>query len=337
MVRRQLSRRGSLALLFGLLTQPLMAAGPLAGQGPPTGLIAILATGHIDAGQVDLLEKQIRSNLPELAARLTLVRREAGFVEAELIRRIDELASLHPAVLVCLDLSCANLAKARLRAESMSIPIVFLAHADPVASHLIESYAHPGNNLTGVTTYRCIDAKMLEILADTFPTRKRIGYLLDAVDASADDKPCVEDAQRDAARIHVDLIPIDVSPPGFAAKFPERLKSLRLDAVLAPASAPLWENRKSMVQALNDARLPAIYESDIFLAEGGLMSYGPVRTDAIPQLAKSVGKIVRGQSAGDIPVDQPTLFEFVMNLSAPHYLDFGVKAATLRRADRIRE
>jgi putative ABC transport system substrate-binding protein len=147
----------------------------------------------------------------------------------------------------------------------------------------------------------------------------------------------VEDAQRDAARIHVDLIPIDVSPPGFAAKFPERLKSLRLDAVLAPASAPLWENRKSMVQALNDARLPAIYESDIFLAEGGLMSYGPVRTDAIPQLAKSVGKIVRGQSAGDIPVDQPTLFEFVMNLSAPHYLDFGVKAATLRRADRIRE
>jgi putative ABC transport system substrate-binding protein len=300
-------------------------------------LIGVLATGHLDPVLLDALDKQIRNIVPELAVRLTLVSREAGFVGADLVRKIDELACLHPAVLVCLDLFSANAAKARLSDQRMNIPIVFLAHADPLASHLIESYAHPGNNLTGVTTYRCIDAKMLEILADTFPMRKRIGYLLDALTASADDKPCVEDTQRDAARIQVDLIQIDVSPPGFAARFRERLKSLHLDAVLAPASAPLWQNRKSMVQALNDARLPAIYESDIFLAEGGLMSYGPVRTDAVPQLAKSVCKIMRGESAGEIPVDQPTRFEFVMNLRAPHVSEFGIKAATLRRADRILE
>lgn len=215
----------------------------------------------------------------------------------------------------------------------MSIPIVFLAHADPVASKLIQSYAHPGDGVTGVTTYRCIDAKMLEILAGTFPTRKRIAYLTDA----SDDKACAEKARRDAARMRVDLIPVDVSPKDFFAGLAEHMKSLLVDAVLAPASAPLWQNARAVVHALNDAKLPAIYENDIFLTEGGLMSYGPVRADAIPQLAKSVSKILRGEPAGEIPVDQPTLFEFVINLHAPHFSEFGIKAETLRRADRVLE
>ncbi len=335
MVRRPPSRLRYLALVIGLLTHPLIAATSLPGHETRV-LIGVLATGPNPA-LFDSVEQQITRSLPELAGRLTLVKREAGFVQPELVREIDELTSLHPAVLICLDLFSASVAKARLRDRSISIPIVFLAHADPVASHLIESYAHPGNDITGVTTYRCIDAKMLEILADTFPARRRIGYMLDASDASADEKPCMEDAHRDAVRIHVALIPIDVSSPDFVAKLQERLKSLHLEAVLAPASAPLWGNRKAVVEALNDARLPAIYESDIFLAEGGLMSYGPVRTDAIPQLARSVSKILRGESAGDIPVDQPSLFELVVNLQAPHFSEYGIKAATLRRADRILE
>jgi len=312
------------------------AANSLPAQGPPV-LIAVVATGHIEATVFDPLERQIRNDLPELASRLTLVKREGGAMQEELVRRIDELASLHPAVLVCLDLFSANVAKTRLRDQSANIPIVFLAHADPLASHLIESYARPGNNLTGVTTYRCVDAKMLEISSATFSTRSRIGYLLDDSDNSTDNKSCVESAERAAVRLQVDLIRIDLSAKDFLVGLGEHIKSLRLDAVLCPASAPLWQNRKAVVQILNDAQLPAIYESDIFLAEGGLMSYGPIRTNAIPQLARSVNKILRGASAGDIPVDQPTLLEFVINLRAPHFAEFAVKAATLRRADRVLE
>ena len=335
-MREPLSREGCLALLLGLLTQPLVAALASPPATAPV-LIGLLATGHLVPAQVDMLEKEIRTHITERRTLLTVIKRESGFVEATLERNIDELAARRPAVLVCFDLTCAAAAKARLRAANLRIPIVFLAHADPLAGHLIESYAHPGNDITGVTTYRCVDAKMLEMLVDSLSTRKRIGYLVDAASASGDDKPCVEEAQRDAARLQVELLPIDVSPSGFAAQLPARLKSLHLDAVLAPASTPLWENRRAMVQALNETRLPAIYESDIFLAEGGLMSYGPVRTDVFSQLAKSVSKILRGESAGDIPVDQPTLFEFVMNLRAPHFADFGVKATALRRADRILE
>ena len=313
-----------------------MAADPLPARGRPV-LIAIVATGHIEASVSDPLERQIRGDLPELASRLSLVKREGGALQNDLVRRIDELASLHPAVLVCLDLFSANAAKTRLRDQGISIPIVFLAHADPVASHLIESYARPGNDLTGVTTYRCVDAKMLEILAATFSTRKRIGYMLDESDSSADSQSCIESAERTAGRLQIALIRIDLSAKDSVASLGEQIKSLHLDAVLSPASAPLWQNRKAVVQILNDARLPAIYESDIFLAEGGLMSYGPIRTDAIPQLARSVTKILHGAPAGDIPVDQPTLLEFVINLHAPHFSEFQVKATALRRADRVLE
>ncbi len=315
------------------MISPLVRATPLPGQTSPI-LIEVLATGHIDPQQFDALEQQIRGNIPDLAVRLTWERQEGGFVQADLVEKIDRLLSLHPALLVCLDLICANLAKARRSDAGLNVPIVFMAHADPVSSHLIDSYAHPGHNLTGVTTYRCIDAKMLEVLTDTFPARKHVAYLLDPV---ADDQSCVQEAEREAATLHVDLVPIDVSPPGFAAELRQHLKQLRLDAVLAPDSTPLWQHRQAMVQALNDSLLPVIYESEGFLTAGGLMSYGPVRTDAIPQLAKSACKIIRGESAGNIPVDQPTRFEFVMNLRTPHFAEFGIQAATLRRADRILE
>jgi putative tryptophan/tyrosine transport system substrate-binding protein len=333
---RKLSRVRFLVMLIGFLTQPSMAETPRPKESPPV-LIAVLATGHVEPRVFHPLEAQIRADMPELADRLAFVQREAGFAESEVIRRVDELASLHPAVLVCLDLFSAGIARMRLRDTHLSIPIVFLAHADPLVGHLIDSYAHPGNNLTGVSTYRCVDPKMLEMLAGALSTRKRIGYLVDASDTSGDNASCGAAAQRAADHLQIELIRLDVSPKDFISTLGEHIKSLRLDAVLAPASAPVWTTRKAVVQTVNDARLPAMYESDLFLMEGGLMSYGPVQTDAIPGLARSVSKILHGASAGDIPVDQPTLLEFVINLGAPHFSEFAVKASALRRADRVLE
>jgi putative ABC transport system substrate-binding protein len=299
--------------------------------------VGLLATGHIEARDADALPANIVRVFPELGGHLTLVQREAKFNEANLPKLIDELMTLRPVVLVCMDLVSATVAKARLRSRGIDTPIVFLAHADPVANKLIDSYAHPGLNITGVSTYHCIDSKMLALLAETFPGRRRIGYLLDASDTSADDKACVDAARRNAARGNVELIPIDVSTPDFLPNLKARAASLRLEAILAPASAPIWQNRKLVVTALNELRLPVIYESDIFLAEGGLMSYGPIRTDSIPRLAEAVVRILRGTPAGDIPVDQPSLFEFVLNMQAPHFSEFGIKPTTLRRADRLLE
>lgn len=325
------SRRQGLVLLFILFVNTLLAGTP-SGSAAKQVVIGVLSTGHNDASIYESLETQIRSAMPDLGPRLSLIRREAGFAPAVLNKQISELMALHPDVVICLDLLSAIAAKSQRFDES--VPIVFLAHADPAASNLVQSYAHPGNNVTGVTTYRCVDGKMLEILAVAFPARRRIGYL---TDASVDDKACVEQAQRAATRAQVDLIQIDVSPPNFMATLPKQLASLHLDALVVPASAPLWQSRGAFVAVVNELRLPAIYESDRFLAEGGLMSYGPIRLDAMRQLANSVRKILSGESAGDIPVDQPSLFEFVVNLRAPHFTEFGIKGAALRRADRILE
>ena len=331
---KRITRRRCLALGFGVLARPLIAVASSAG--PPV-VIGVLATGWVDAKDLDALRDQIRINAPEFAAQLTVVPRDAQFVESDLPKRVDELVVLHAKLLVCLDLFSASVAQARLRSQHVDTPIVFRSHADPVANKLIDSYAHPGLNITGVSTYHCIDSKMLALLAETFPGRRRIGYLLDASDTSADDKACVDAARRNAARGNVELIPIDVSTPDFLPNLKARAASMRLEAILAPASAPIWQNRKLVVPALNELRLPVIYESDIFLAEGGLMSYGPIRTDSIPRLAEAVVRILRGTPAGDIPVDQPSLFEFVLNMQAPHFSEFGIKPTTLRRADRLLE
>lgn len=336
MLNPGISRRRCLAL--GLWALPgLGCSARAATDHPPTVLIALLATGHVEANDVGTLRNRLLTGAPEFAERLTFVQREARFVEADLARMVDELAGLGPNVLVCLDLVSAAAAKRRLRDRHIDTPIVFLAHADPVANALVDDLAHPGNNVTGVSTYRCVDAKMLEFLTGAFPARRRIGYLLDGSDTSLDDKACIDQARNNAAHGRVDLITIDVAGPDFLATLKTRAASLRLDAVLAPASAPIWQNRQRVVQTLNELHLPAIYESDIFLAEGGLMSYGPDRTDAFPRLADAVVKILRGSRAGDIPIDRPALFEFVVNLKAPHFQEFGVTAATLQRADRLIE
>ncbi len=333
---RHISRRACLSLGMLALAGSLHAAENTSNH-IPSVLLAVLSTGRIDRRVIEALPTSIVGGIPELAGRLSLVQREAMFIEADLPRLLDELMALRPTILVCLDLVSATVAKGRRRNLHIETPIVFLAHADPVANKLIDSYAHPGHNMTGVSTYRCIDGKMLAILTETFPTRRRIGYLLDGSDTSADDQACVDKARRDAAHGSVNLVPIDVSVPDFLPQLKARAASLRLEAILAPASAPIWQNRKIVVSALNELRLPVIYESDIFLAEGGLMSYGPIRTDAIPRLAEAVLRILRGTPAGDIPVDQPALFEFVLNLQAPHFADFAIKPTTLRRADRLLE
>lgn len=320
--RRDFCRWGATALLFDTAQY---AYGALQRQ----LLIAMQSTGHNDETVYAALERELRTIAPSTTP-LTLARREAGFSLETLARQVDELLAMRPDVLICLDLAAAAAAAKHRREQGP--PIVFLAHSDPVRSGLVESYARPGNNITGVTTYRCIDGKMVELLAEAFPSRRRFGHLLDA---TVDNRRSIQLATQAAKDNNVELTTIDVSSPAFIAEITQRLAPLGLDAVVAPASAPIWQNRKPVINALNTLRLPAIYESELFLDDGGLMYYGPVRTDAIPQVANDVGKILRGEPAGNLPIDQPTRFELVVNLRAAYAADYGIRASTLRRADRI--
>jgi putative ABC transport system substrate-binding protein len=324
-----LSRRCLCSLLLCCALPRSIASSPSMPGAMPI-LITLLSTGHNDSATYQSLETHLKESLDSFALQLQITRREAGFSNELLASQTDEIMASNPDVIICLDLAAAITASTRRR--GMNPPIVFLAHDDPLAYKLIQSYARPGNNLTGVTTFRCVDAKMIEILVDAFPSRRRIGYLFDS---TAGGSQCIRQAEAAAARLRVDLVKVDVAAHDFVKEMGIRLKPLHLDAAIAPASAPIWQSRHAVVEKLNDLKLPAIYESALFLEEGGLMYYGPVRTDATSQVAAYVRKILLGEPAGEIPVEQPTLFELAINLRAPHAADFGISAATLRRADRI--
>lgn len=324
--RRRLCVWSLLSLLAGAMgARPALAAVPT-----DEILIAVLSTGHYDESVYASLEGRLRAEVPQFAKHLKIVRREAGFSNQHLPAQADEVLSLHPKLLICTDLTAALMAVSRRR--DMGPPIVFLAHDDPLANGLIQSYARPGRNLTGVTTYRCVDGKMVEIMMHAFPGRKRFGYLFDS---SFNDNDCTRLAEEAATRAAVRLIPIDIADWSFSRKIAAKLEPLRLDAVIAPSSAPLWQQRRVFVSALNDLHLPVIYESELFLREGGLMYYGPIRSSELDEVAIDVKKILAGELAGDVPVEQPTLFEFVINLRAPHASDYGISASAMRRADRI--
>jgi putative ABC transport system substrate-binding protein len=294
-------------------------------------LIGILSTGHNDPQVYRDLQMQLRRSL--VRSFVTVAIREASFSQERLAMQFNELLARDLNVLICMDLFAANFARSRRRGTNP--PIVFIAHADPLASHLIHAYAEPGNNLTGVTTYRCVDGKMVEIMADAFPLRKRLGYFLDS--AVREDIDCIRLADDAAIRNGIELVKIDVTSPEFLQSLLNKLRALRLDAIVAPASAVIWQNRKRVVYVANELQLPAIYESTLFLDEGGLMSYGPSDTNVFPEVVRAVGLILRGQPAGQIPVEQPTRFELVINLRAPHAREYKPNATILRRADRILE
>lgn len=319
----------SLGILGGGFYAFAGAAAPTSQSGRRI-LIGILSTGAVEAKTNDIILTKLRATLPEFAERLSIVQREAGFSKERLDSQVDELQRLGVDVLICLDLTAALAFVARRRGASP--PMVFMAHDDPLAPKLIRSYAKPGNNLTGVTTFRCVDGKMVEIMSAAFPARRRLGYFLDS---TVNDDACIRLADEAAARLGIQLIKIDAAEQHFMSEMGKQLRLLRLQGAIAPSSTPLWQNRRLVVEKLNELQIPVIYESAVFLSEGGLMFYGPVRTDAIAQIAIDVHKILRGEPAGEIPVDQPTLFELVINLGAPHALDYRINAATLQRADRI--
>ncbi len=238
-----------------------------------------------------------------------------------------------PTVAVALDL---NAALALLKARGAGpTPILFRVHADPLASGLIASYAKPGRRISGVATYRCLDDKLVEILMDAFPAARRIGFF---VEPDTQDHGCHQRAVDFAAKRAIALVNIQLKN---AAELPAVLASLgsaRLDAMVVPAMASTWQQRRPIIAAMDAQALPAIYENTYTAQAGGLMHFSALdQQDTYARLAQLLAKVIAGEDAGDIPVSQPSRFELVINLKAAHVQRYRISPKVLRRADRIIE
>ena len=242
----------------------------------------------------------------------------------------DELVRLKVDVLIAPGGVDALAAKNATR----TIPIVFAGGADPVAAGLVDSLARPGGNITGFTGISSILAgKRLELLKETIPKLSRVAVLWNPQDSTSG-QPWKE-SQLPARELGLQLHSMEVSKPEkFEIAFREAIK-VHSAALVATSGSFFGSYQKRIVDLAAKHRLPAIYNREDFVDSGGLMSYGPDRADPYRRAAIYVDKILKGAKPADLPVEQPTKFELVINFKTAKALGLTIPPIVLMRAERV--
>jgi putative tryptophan/tyrosine transport system substrate-binding protein len=213
-------------------------------------------------------------------------------------------------------------------------PIVFAIHSDPVGDGIVESLARPGGNVTGLSMANSnLESKRLEVLKDAFSALKRVMILHDpTMGASA-----LADAQAGALALAVETLIVEAPDPGqFEAAFADAAKQ-GVNGLATMASPFLNFHRKRLIELATNHRLPSIWESTVFVRDGGLLSYGPSFPDMYRRSVGYVAKILRGAKPGDLPVEQPIKFELAVNVKTAKALALEIPPTLLARADEVIE
>ena len=213
------------------------------------------------------------------------------------------------------------------------IPIVMTNSADPVGEGLVASLAQPGGNVTGLSGLSPeLITKRLEVLKDAVPKLSRVGLLRPA--AASERQPKEARAAALALKLKLEEIETQRDTKGLETAF-QTAKQQQVDAIITTASTTFFAQRKQIVDFAVKYRLPAIYPQREFVDEGGLMSYGVEWVDLYRRAAHYVDKILKGAKPGDLPVQQATKFEFVINLKAAKQIGLTIPVRVLERANQV--
>jgi ABC-type uncharacterized transport system substrate-binding protein len=217
-----------------------------------------------------------------------------------------------------------------------TIPIVMVGTGDPLRTGLIASLARPGGNVTGLTQLGAeVAGKRLQILKDTVPNVSRVAFLRNR--ASPAHVPYFNELQAAARGLRLTLQSVEVQEPyEFERAFAEMMRE-RPDALIVTADAIHQLRQAWIVEFAAKRRLPALYQLKEYVEAGGLMSYGASITDNYRRAATYVDKILKGAKPSDLPVEQPTKFELVINLKTAKALGLTIPQTLLLRADQVIE
>ena len=216
-----------------------------------------------------------------------------------------------------------------------TIPIVFVGSGDPVAAGLVDSLARPGGNITGFTRIGSVLAgKRLELLKETVPQLSRVALLWNPRRDPGSTQEWNE-SQLAARQLRLQLHSVEVSNADkFDSAFKEATKAR--SGALALASSTLFTPiQKRIAETATKNRLPAIYPRGDYVDSGGLMSYGADQVEPYKRAARIVDKILKGAKPADLPVEQPTKFEFIINLKAAKQIGLTIPPNVLARADKV--
>jgi putative ABC transport system substrate-binding protein len=261
------------------------------------------------------------------------IRIEYRYAEGKNDRLPDLVADL---IHLNVDLIVASVATDALVAKkaTRTIPIVMASAGDPVASGLVDSLARPGGNITGLSQIAPeLAGKRLELLKEVVPKLSRVAVLWRPEGASS---PLAwEESQTPARVLGLQLHSMEVRSANDFDKAFEEATRARVGA-LAVMPDPLFAgNLKRIADFAAKGRLPSIFHLREFVDSGGLMTYGPDRSDMFRRTATFVDKILKGTKPADLPVEQPTKFEFIINLKAAKQIGLTVPPNVLARADKV--
>ena len=218
---------------------------------------------------------------------------------------------------------------------TQTIPIVMPLSSDPVGDGLVKSLARPGGNITGLSLMTPdVGAKRLQLLKEVFPKPARPVAVLwnpDYIGMAAR----FRQAQRAGSTIGMDVRSVEVRDSRELERALEALDRERPDALVLLADPLTLSQRLRIVEFAAEERLPAIYEVSQFVEAGGLMSYGPNVDELVRRSATYVDKILKGAKPGDLPIEQPTKFELVINLKTAKALGISIPQSVLLQADRV--
>jgi putative ABC transport system substrate-binding protein len=315
-------------------------------------MTVLLITGSVQAQQsakVPVIGYLGAASLAAIPKRIEAFRnglRDLGYVEGKNIvieyrwaeGKLDRLPAL-AAELVRLNVNVivtggpTNTRAAKL--ATSTIPIVMTNDSDPVGIGFVASLARPGGNITGLATLRAeLTGKQLELLKEILPKLSHIAFFGTSTDPA--DKESLKDTELTARTFGVNVQYVDViSPKDIEPAFRAAAKG-RADAVLMLVSGPIANSHRTEFARLAvKTRLPAMYYQSEYVEAGGLMSYGTSVVDLDRRAATYVDKILKGAKPAELPVEQPTKFEFIVNLKAAKQIGLIIPPNVLARADRV--
>jgi putative ABC transport system substrate-binding protein len=323
-------RRREFVKLFGgaATTWPLAA---LAQQGGKKYVIGRFSAGSATDPTIDVFTRAFR---------------ELGWVEGENVvferryaenrlERLPEMAADLVRLKVDVIVAGATLAPLAAKRATSTIPIVFVGAGDPVGTGLVASLARPGGNVTGTSLMAPdLSGKRLELLKELLPRLTRVAVLWNA--AIPNSATAFKEVQEAGRRLGIEVQSLEVrSPDDFNGAF-ETARTQRLDAIMT-ADELTFTYRKRIADLAAAQQLPSIHALRDFAAAGGLISYGPNVADVTRRAAGYVDKILKGAKPADLPVQQPTEFELVINLKTAKALGVTIPPSLLARADEVIE
>jgi putative ABC transport system substrate-binding protein len=327
----KLKRREFITLLGGAAaTWPLAARAQQAGK--------VYRIGFFNAGE------PIQSR-----SRLIVVNglRELGWIEGKNIlfegrfaeNRLERLPGL-AAELVSLDVDVivafGTLAPLAAKRATTTIPIVMMNAGDPLGTGLVASLARPGGNVTGMSLMAPdLGGKRLELLREVLPSLSRVAVIWNA--ANPYSALVFEETQRAVKTLAIELQSLEVrSPDDFNGAF-DSAKRKKVGALVIVEDPLTFNELKRIAEFCADSRLPAVYGLREFADVGGLMTYGASLADLYRRAVGYIDKMLRGAKPSDLPVEQPTKFELVINLKTARALGLEIPPTLLARADEVIE